>query len=531
MRHALPDKLDPDFLAALGSTKARGVNVSAIAAAMNTAQPGQWASDHRAEASHYTGWNYIGIRTLCLMALEAKTCAYGDPGKKPKPDKKPRTKSSYNEQDDKGEPLDRMSPLMTLLRYPNPYQFGGMFNYERLMQLDLTGTCLVWNVPNALGKVVQRYVIPTAIAEPRGPQRDMPMGGWRISPEISRWAAEPDNDTFMFGPLRILRDATIPAEQMQVVRWPHPIYKDDGQSPLAAASRWTDTADMVDRRRWSQMRQGANPSLVIGVNADSQEMLDRAEEKINKKLGNPEASGRAFLVANTGDSGQPTVTTLTMTPVEMDYQNAFLQFRDSMMALHGCSGMASGTDVGSYAAFYARLLQCIRMGVQPRLSVLAEDDTRHIAPQFGANITIEMSASEINDPEVLEKILQTDLSGKIRTRNEIRLLRGLDPIEGPEGEEFAGSKPAPVPPEEGEEPFGGGPKKPVGQKRRRRKRNGGLRVPAEYAKVIERMARFAAENPQWLSSNGHGSAYPPIDIDVEFTRKRFSNGHKVEEYP
>ena len=45
--------------------------------------------------------------------------------------------------------------------------------------------------------------------------------------------------------------------------------------------------------------------------------------------------------------------------------------------------------------------------------------------------------SSIDDPTILEIQLANDLKGRVRTRNEIRQLRGLEPLDGPDGEELA----------------------------------------------------------------------------------------------
>jgi len=59
---------------------------------------------------------------------------------------------------------------------------------------------------------------------------------------------------------------------------------------------------------------------------------------------------------------------------------------------------------------------------------LAEDDTEHLAPQFGKNLTIEIEATHIDDPDILEKRLATDIRAKIIKVDELRAIRGLPPL-------------------------------------------------------------------------------------------------------
>src|SRR4029077_17187764 len=82
-------------------------------------------------------------------------------------------------------------PLVKLLKRPNARQSGASFRYEQILQLQSTGTCLVWNVPNKFGRTVERHVIPTAIAVPTPSTAELSKGGWRIDLGASRyWFAQ-----------------------------------------------------------------------------------------------------------------------------------------------------------------------------------------------------------------------------------------------------------------------------------------------------------------------------------------------------
>lgn len=421
-----------------GSSMAVG---GGLRGAMSQGSPGGWASDHRAETNRYTGWNYVAARAIALQCAQAQVNVYQE-GVAPEPGKS-RTKA-YNEQSDKGEPLGEESRLVRLLKRPSPKQSGASFRYEVSLQLSLTGTALIWNVKNQEGLTIERYVIPTAIATPQAPTRDMPQGSWYISPEAAHFAAA--DSWFMMSTVGLLFNCYLDARHVQVIRWPHPLYRDDGQSPVAAGAMWTDTADMVDRARWAQMKSGHNPSLAItppdGWDGDQAD-LDAAEALFNQRYGGADKNRKAMFVT------AKEIIKLSSTGEQMDFENAFPQVRDAILAIHGTPGVAAGvTDGGSYAAFYAALLQFTMLTIQPQLSLIAEEDSEQLAPQFGAGLTVEMLAKPIDDPQILENQLRTDLQGRIRTRNEIRLLRGLPPIDGPLGEELAGAAPPPAAPAE-----------------------------------------------------------------------------------
>lgn len=100
---------------------------SALEKVLEQGKPGNWASDHRAEASRFTGWQYVAINAIAKACQMCEVNAYGFPSRE-------RFGKSYNIQDDKGEPFDVESPLMKFLKRPNPKQSGASFRYEEALQ-------------------------------------------------------------------------------------------------------------------------------------------------------------------------------------------------------------------------------------------------------------------------------------------------------------------------------------------------------------------------------------------------------------
>lgn len=393
--------------------------------------PGSWASDHRKESEFFHHWNGVAIHQICLQAMQADVLVYSDSS--PAMKRKRRMKI-YTTQEE-SEEMPETHPLVRLLKRPNPDESGGRFRYKAVQQLQLTGTCLIWNVPNlgarlgqGSGKTVQRFIVPTAIATPVQPSRDNPRGGWRLQPTWSNWAQDPEGFVEMFGGITMAFGKVIPAEQMQVIRWPHPLYVDDGCSPTGRASRWIDGDTQVGTAQWSQLKNGADPSLFLEVPADvdwSDEIAKRYEEKLAQKYGGPNNVGRVMMM-------QGKATPISTTPKDMCYAEAFNQYRDAITALHGVPRI----DGDNYAALFAKLKQFEVMTVNPILSLLAEEDTERLAPEFGEGLTVEMEAKAINDPEVLDREIATDVAARAIQVNEIRALRGRPPL--PDGDVMAG---------------------------------------------------------------------------------------------
>lgn len=432
----------------IGQAKSIGAGKAGVSirTALASNQPGAWATDHRAETEHFTGWNYVLIQLLAQQVAQADCRAYEDPAEQAVFSRAKRRAKRFTavslvkayQDDSNGESLPITHPVMQLISKPNPHQSGAMFQMERVIQLRTTGQVLTWHVPSKGGKVAERYVIPTAMAQPVGASKDLPRGGWKIQ-SLSAWGG--DGWASMGSTsLSMVAGKIIPAEQMQVIRLPHPLFKDDGLSPLAAASVQVDTAEQVDFARHSSMKNGFDPSMWIAFPKESdvgEPELKRVQAMLKASYGGPANAGKAFIT-----TGGATATPLSNTPKDMGYQEGWIQSRDFLAALHGTP--ISMLTADGYASLYAGLTQFNTFAVQPTLDMLAEEDTRYLSPFYGDTLSIEYAAQPVNDADVIEKQLLTDITAKAITVDEIRISRGREPWGGERGEEIAGT-PAQLP--------------------------------------------------------------------------------------
>ena len=415
-----------------------------LRAALSQGSPGAWASDHLAETEKFTGWHYVAAHTIGKQLAQAEQVVYQDGANATvmKSRRKSlrwqlgckRKSTAHGEQESATLPEDHR--LSKLYKRPNPDQSGASLRYEAAIQLCLTGKCLIWKVRNRMGLTVERYVIPTAIAQPRPPSPELPRGGWYINPTTayayaSRAMRDAEGYTEMRGYMRAI-GAVLDARDVMVIQWAHPLYKDDSQSPVSAGAVWTDTSEKVDEARHSHLSRGIDASVIIGVDSEvDQSDLDRAAVKINEKYAGSSKAGSAILV-----TGGKEVTPITTAPKDMAYDLGFTQLRDAILALHAVSPISAGiTDGGSYAAFVAALRQTVTLAVQPLCDLLAEEETEQQAREFGQGLTVEIEAVTLDDPAMLEAMLTTDASVGARTINEHRAERGLPPV--PWGEERA----------------------------------------------------------------------------------------------
>lgn len=432
-----------------------------IRSALRASVPGGWASDHYEETLHYTGWNYVAGHATALQcagaevevsrplnddvqdAWSGKTIRKAFPRSAMHSGRERYFQAiatgRLSKSHDQGPSGDRdILPedfgLCKLLNRPNGSQSGAHLRYEISVQLSQTGTALIVKVPNRLGKTVEMYSVPTCLMTPRPASSEFPRGAYYVSPAATRTNWADDSFVTMVGYQR-LAGATIDMRDLLKISIPHPLWKDEGYSPLAAGALWSDASEQIDRARFSQFLNEARPSLIVkppgDVNPTDNE-IERVVQVMAALYTGTVNRGRIMVAPGGCDVQEANVS-----PKDMDYGSGFTQFRDAIMGLHGVPLIAAGiTDGGSYAAFYAALKQFIMLCVQPRLDWIAEELTYQLAPDYGSGLMVRLLAASIDDPAVLESRLATDINARSITKNEQRALRGLPPRD--DGEAWVG---------------------------------------------------------------------------------------------
>lgn len=386
-------------------------------------KPGAWSSDHAVESLQFTGWNYIAITALAKQAARADVKVFLEPGGDP----------------DKRIPLPFTHPFVKLLTRPSPKQSGGSFRYEQVMNLRLTGVCLIWKQRNTFGRTVRRYVVPTGACHPLMPSLKFPNGGIKVvglDPSDRVWSS-----SAFYRAIRGQLGLEITSEDLLVIQYPNPQRVDDGHSPTSAGSMWVDTAAMIDKARWNHLGRGPNPSMMVeppdGVEP-TQEELDAVAAKLNADYGGPENHGKIMVL-----SGK--ATALSVSPHDMEYGEGFRQMSEAILAIHGVNRAAAGLqDSMTYGSLGAAMRAFRWLAVEPVLSMLAEEEQEQQATEFGENIAVTFEASNFDDPELEQKKLDADVRAGVLTVDEYRQRRGLKPFGDIRGERIAGSSGVPT---------------------------------------------------------------------------------------
>lgn len=420
---------------------------------------GTWVNDHRTEAEQNIGWGHVAITAIAEQLASATYSVYQDGNRQQENQSRrkalrdefgsiSRFKAQYGTNEEALKEVESDHFLMRLLRKPNPHEPGSSFRYRQALQLRLTGTVLVWNVPSMnrtalapLGTTCERYVIPIALTTPVMPCPDYPFGGFRVIPNTTR-AVLSDPEGFVRGApfWSYIMGKIIDAREVQKIFYPHGVWLDDGQSPTSSGAKWIDGANSVDAARFAQMRNGADPSIHLALPpgvSPTQDEMDRATQKAAAKYGGPENTGAIMITENGAE-----VTILSNNAKDMCYHEGFADFKAAILALHKTPPIAIGSaDAGSQAGYLTSMRQWSHSAIRPLCRWLADSDTHHLAPQFGEGLTIEIEPEDINDAQETNARVQVAIAARSITKNTVNATLGFKPLEGPEGEKLAGPDP------------------------------------------------------------------------------------------
>lgn len=235
--------------------------------------------------------------------------------------------------------------------------------------------------------------------------------------------------------------ARIPAEQIiRINAIQHPLLRYAGYSVLTAMSRQVDTVEAIDLARWNVQQKGVDASIVITFDPQllnpNQVDLDRLRKQIEAVASGPTNAGKILFAPTGGD-----VSRISNTPAEMAWVEGWSQLVDFGLAAFGTTKSVAGMQSDdSFGSLTARLKQYDILSLGPHLRKIARKMTKNlIRPYFGDLLYMLLKAERIDDKDLLEKQLATNIAaGNVMKVNEFRKLRGLPPVPGPDGEAMIG---------------------------------------------------------------------------------------------
>lgn len=401
--------------------------------ALRSKAPGSWSDDRWEQERHFQGITYCALHRIGeqLTQAEFQVMVRDDNvegGKRPIK---------------RGE---RGWDLVEILENPNNDDSFGELLYKINLQMMLTGTSLIWMVPNTFGVPCELYSMATGICIPQpAVNPDYPSGFYRCQPlyPYGPFSSYPTPSTSVGAP--------IPAEWMLRIKYAHPLLHYEGYSPQTAMRLHLDEIEQMDRSRWYTMKRAVSPSAVLQFDKENAQPLPEEEiERIRSEMENtfqgPENHGQ-FYVATPGAKLEPWGTA----PRDMEYQAGWDQLVSFVLgAGFGITKPVAGMiDDSSYSTLFASMKQFHLTTLGPICTRIAKKFTKHLAPFYGDDLVVDIKCQKIDDHDVLDKKLNTLARNGCLTVDEMRKAENWPEVGGAWGQRVIGS---PIPGEEAAAP-------------------------------------------------------------------------------
>lgn len=306
-------------------------------------------------------------------------------------------------------PVPDDHPLLRLLKDPNDPDTSYDLWYETILYHHLTGSAYWWMPSNSLGLPAAIWVVPSHWMWPIVGV-DKLIEGYEIRPIEGNYFRK-----------------FLPMEEVVVFREKSPISKIDGYSPLTAGAQWGDTIEMINRSRWHSYKNGTFPTVAIQFDGKyqdpSDEDLARIESKFMARYSGETRSNRPMFLPP-GVSVNP----LSLGLNQMLFGETALEIRDNILALFGVPAAVAGlTKDMTYGSVLAASAGFMQSTVNPLLRYFGQVITEKVAWKYDDQLRVWWEDLTPQDPELVEKQIQTDLMAGAITPNELRILRGREP--------------------------------------------------------------------------------------------------------
>jgi HK97 family phage portal protein len=362
-------------------------------------QAGWWRDDQTEQLRNYQSWVYAAINAIAQEVAMQRPFLFVNTGQ------------AEHEQ----TPLPHHHPLVRLLDSPNPWMTPWELWYLTVVYLELTGNCYWYVPPLRVGRARapvpgELWIVPTPWVRVLPDPRDY-VRAYQVSPPVG--PAE------LFAPDEIIH-----------LKYPNPLDLHYGLSPLQANALAIDANTELQKSRYQAFHAGQRPGIVLQTEQTlAEQTVRRLEEKLQARFGGRENWHRP-LVLEQGLTASP----WTLTPAEMDYLNSSQMTRDEIFGLFRVPtpivGIVKNMGLGADIWFGARVMFC-EGTIQPKLALLGQVLTRDLGRRYGEDVVITFPACSPRNQDQRRKDDALDARMGLRTYNEIRRSRGLQPYPDP----------------------------------------------------------------------------------------------------
>ncbi len=214
--------------------------------------------------------------------------------------------------------------------------------------------------------------------------------------------------------------------------WPGPSGSEIGVSPIEKLGVTIRFEDAAQREQTSIFRNGIRPSAAVSVDLENPtaQQLAEAGAIVKAAHAGPDKSGSwVWLGANTR------ITPLSFTPVEAALIEQRRRSWEEIAAVYDMAGPLSGDlSHGTYSNVQVILDSLYRDVVPPWTTLITETlQTQLIDPEpawLDLQVRFDFTDKLRGDPVAASQADRSDIEGGIRTRDEVRVSRGLTPAGG-----------------------------------------------------------------------------------------------------
>ena len=385
--------------------------------AMRRDLPGQATDSRYLQSQKFTGIPYVAIRAIyqALWRSRIRILKYTPP--QDRPVMKAMMAGGAGADDEEWTPAPKGDKAVRLFDYINPVDTYQTFIAQHVIQLSLTGNSLVYAPKNRFGRPAELWVLPTALMQYVPVSGAYPNGAWRYTPWGDQWA-----------PSLLGVGAVIPSEDVIHFRFPHPLARWDGLSPLTAMAKEIDSYDSITDARASSFAQGVSPNTLLKLKGATRDECQRVADQLTNSHGGARNNGKVVAA----DADDVDIELLNTTPREMDFPQSWEQSVKASLAGFGVPPTIAGLiEADSYSGAYAKRQQFNDLTLEPLCVASAAWFTKHLIwPYYGKNRRMEIELPPINDKELAMKQDGQNATQGIVTVNELRAKQNLKPWQG-----------------------------------------------------------------------------------------------------
>jgi HK97 family phage portal protein len=300
-------------------------------------------------------------------------------------------------------------PVLDVLKTPTPFMSGYDLSILRMLNLQLTGNCYIHPIFNQAGVPAELWNMP------------------------SQWVGVcPDRETNMVGGYVYGRQPSLIKFQLDEVlhnKLPNPHDEFYGHGWVESALSASQLLREMDNYEHALFKNHARPDWGLFLNENlSDKQYQRIENQIDKKLGGNRKQGKPFLFEG-GIDAKP----LQWTPRDLAFDSGESRKIENISAISGVPVSMLKANDPNLASAREGNLGWLRNTIQPYCVSDEEFLNRSLIKlfgDFGEHLFLAYENPVPSDKSAESTLFVQEIQAGIRTRNEVRVELGLEPIEG-----------------------------------------------------------------------------------------------------